>query len=257
MSVRKVAWTLIAVGVVGWGLHAATAWAGSQNTAGIRAEATFLNRAVAAAGGTDSRALVNNYTQTVGPLSSLAQLEQEAAATATAMGMTSGKQTTRSQAGENFVQLSGTGTGGAQVSVYESSFVAGGGQGTDVLVIRATPSSVTAQNLTNLMQQVYGAVLNQHRIPDVSAYVETVDKGLASTAQVRQDEARVLAAVGAKAFSGMQSGTDSSVSAFAPNGPQGIQSGNQMMNLQVGVHLDSLHRQTDVLVGTPIIVDPF
>lgn len=257
MGVRKVAWTLITVGVVGWGLHAATAWAGSQNVAGVRAEAAFLNRAVAAAGGTDTHALVNNYTQSVGPFSSLVQLKQEASATARAMGMTNAKQVTRALAGENFVELSGIGAGGAQISVYESSFPAAGGQGTDVLVIRATPDTVTAQNLSNLMQQVYSAVADQHRIPDVSAYVETVHKGIASTAQTRQDEARVLAAVGAKAFSGMQSGTDSSVSAFAASGPKGIQSGNQRMNLQVGVHLDSLHRQTDVFVGTPIIVDPF
>lgn len=257
MGVRKVAWTLIAFGLVGWGLHAATAFAGSQQTTTVRAEATFLNRAVAAAGGTRSQALVHNYTETVGPLPTLSELEQEASSVATALGMTRAQQTTRSAAGENFVQLTGVGTGGADVSVYESSFPAGNGQGTDVLVVRATPGSMAPQNLADLMQEVYTAVSNAHRTPDVSAYVETVHNGLASPTEVRQEDAKVLVAVGAKAVSAMQSGTDSSVSAYSPRGPQGIQTGNQTMNLQIGVHHDSLHRQTDVIIGTPIIVDPF
>lgn len=278
------AWTLITVGAVGWGVHAGTALAGGHTSqvpgsvhssaitgatastaagaggghASANAQAAFLERAVAATGGKATAALVHDYSETVGPFRSEAQLKQTAMTAGRALGLQEGQMQMRSLQGENFVKLTGQGSGALQAAVYCSSFEQKPGSGATVLVIRVTPKSADGSSLQAALVEVNRAVAATGMKPEVSAYVKTVAPGVDSRVAEEQRAQAVLHAIDAKPVGAkMQSGADISVSAYAPKGPESISTGGRPMNVQVGVHADHLNHQTDVIVGTPIIVDPF
>lgn len=259
MGVRRIAWLLITAGVVGLGWHGVTAWAQSQTPLAMvgQAQTALLERAVAASGAKETGALVHDYSVVDGKFYSEAQLESVAIEVGRSLGMANAKQVTRALQNEHFVELSGAGSGQMQVSIYCSSFAGAKAQAATVLVIRVRPRVSQTGSLARAFAEVYTAVAQQHMQPQVSAYVDTVQTGLLSHAQMMKEEAKVLASVHAKAVEMMQSGTDVSVSAYAKQGPPAIKSGKHVMNLQVAVHDDIYHHQTDVMIGTPIIVDPY
>lgn len=256
---KRLAWLLIGMGTVGLLGHAAVAQAdsGDATTTAARQQAAFLEESVAASGARVQSFLVHDYNVIDQKFLSPAALGHVGQTVAGALGLTKGTLVTRSERGENFYKLSGTDANGLKISVYCTSFQLPHDKGSTVLVVRASRAVDNLDGLGNAMATVATAVETAQVQPDVSAYVDAVLPGLASSSEANGLVDHVLQRVGATRVEGMRSSDETSESAYAPSEPKFIVTGHHRMNLQVAVHQDSAHRQTDVIVGTPIIVDPY
>lgn len=126
-----------------------------------------------------------------------------------------------------------------------------------VLVIRARSSADNLYNLNTTLTSVAQAVASIRAMPQLSSYIsgQIPEKLVGEKAKGMISAA--LWAVHAKTVEGIESHFMTSVSAYSSKGPMCILTNNRKMNLQVAVHYDEYHQRSNILVGTPIIVDSY
>jgi len=158
--------------------------------------------------------------------------------------------------GENLLELDGQ-QADMTVQLYLSSFHHTGTPDSTVLVIRAQNSSGSLQQLTPEMNTLSKVLDRQYIIPVLSAYISGSLPNQLTQAETNTLIQQTLQSMQATRVEGLQTVHETSISAFSPEGSYYLVTADKKMNLQVAVHYDSVHGQKNVIVGSPIIIDPY
>ncbi|MDQ0190796.1 YwmB family TATA-box binding protein [Alicyclobacillus cycloheptanicus] len=258
---KRLAWMLIATGVIGWLLvHSGEALAegGDAATTAARQEAALIQASTNAAHARVNSYLVHDYNVIDQDFLAPSALANVGETVGSALGVSHGSAITRNVDGERFYELTGEGEDGLHVSIYCTSFAASGGTpGSTVVVVRATRQTQTLTDLGDAMAAVARAIEPLHVQPQVSAYVDAAVPGLLSADEAQGLVQQVLAKTDATRVEGISSDGVTSVSADVPTVAPYLLTNGKRMNLQIAVHDDTVNGETDVVVGSPIIVDPY
>jgi len=221
-------------------------------------QATYLERSFRATNAQINGFLIHNYSQIANSFLSQRELENVVDDIRKWLNLSDITQIAAEDNSARRYNLTGRLANGVSVSVVLSSFKhMAQGSNTTVLVIRAKSCADNLTNLKSTLIMIAQAVSSIGAIPQLQSYISgkiseklvgVKSHGLISAA---------LWAVHAKSIERMESHLTTSVSAYARKGPISILTNHQKMNLQVAVHYDEYHERTNVLVGIPIIVDPY
>ncbi|MFD1675804.1 YwmB family TATA-box binding protein [Alicyclobacillus fodiniaquatilis] len=233
----------------------------SQNLDGTKAEA-FLLQAMSAANVTPTNYAIHDWTNlnqqfmSEDHLASIGtQLEQE-------FDLNKAKITSRSESNETFWQVDGTWPNSTNVQIVLTSFPATtDGSGTTaaqtVLTVTALNGSASTKDFAASYDRIEQLVASVQGTPQMSAYFAGAMKSQLSEQDANQLVNRVFSAVNASPVESLKGQWDTSVSGYTPNALTYIYTNGKRMNLQVAVHDDTYHHDTNVLVGTPIITTTY
>lgn len=158
------------------------------------------------------------------------------------------------QSGETFYELYGTWADGTAVTVTESSFrMPNPSQDETILIIRADSSSQNLASFDSGIQKMRKALASINARPQISACIEGFRDARMSGGQENGLIADVFSTVHANKVEGVQTSDVTSISGYSTELPQYILTAGQKMNIQVGLHYDSAHQRTNVVIGAPII----
>ncbi|MCL6631817.1 MAG: YwmB family TATA-box binding protein [Alicyclobacillus herbarius] len=217
--------------------------------------------------------LVNQQFTNLPQLLTLAdRVRQEMAQSGTKLTHT--KMLKKAVDGEAYVAVEGETAAGGKISIILSSLDAGPASSQTLLVIQTdetvtnlatkpTPEVASGlQKLRNRLAIVWAAEWAGARAvqastvqaaPQISACISGHRDGRMLNGQEDAVVSRVLGSVSARRVEGIQTGSLLSISAYSPLSSIRLTSDGHKMNLQIGVHYDSYHHYTHVVIGTPII----
>lgn len=125
------------------------------------------------------------------------------------------------------------------------------------LVIRAAAQTTSTAMLASALQSVSTTLENMHIPVQIDAYIHGTLPQKLNPTKTNQLVNHTLATVGAHAVEALRSEQVTSVSAYAPEEKSYILTNQHKMNLQVALHYNITRDQTDIFVGTPIIIDNY
>jgi len=221
-------------------------------------EAEYLEQCFHATGANATSFLIHDYSivnQNFMSASDLLNLAETMASDWGLMNVTASK---RVGSNTHILQLSGTWPNQMRVSIVLSSFhMTDGMRDSTKLVLRAKNETGDLSKLAPKMS-VIARELQHERIPsNLDAYITGYVKPRLSQEQTNKVITRAFDAVHAKRTEGLTSKLVTSISGYSPNAPTYILSNGKKMNLQVALHWDGNNHHTNVIVGTPIIVDSY
>ncbi|MGC5324958.1 YwmB family TATA-box binding protein [Brevibacillus sp. SYSU BS000544] len=121
------------------------------------------------------------------------------------------------------------------------------------LVLLITGTGKNAQDVEKARKEVSLLLTKASRIPQFSTCISGIYSDKLSVDQQGDKVKSVLSSLQAKEIERLQDETVTSISAYTERWESFINSGQNKMNVQVATHLDALHSQTRIKVGTPII----
>lgn len=157
----------------------------------------------------------------------------------------------------HILQLAGTWSNHMNVSIVLSSFhMTDGMPDSTILVLRAQSDAGDLPELAHHMSAIANE-LKHLRIPvNLDPYITGYIQPLLSQEETNQVITKAFDTVDAKRIEGVTSNLVTSISGYSPEGPTYIMS-KEKMNLQAALQWDGYNQHTSVVVGTPIIVDPY
>jgi hypothetical protein len=126
-----------------------------------------------------------------------------------------------------------------------------------VLIVKARSHSFSDTDLQSDTAILGDALHSVGILPQITLHVAGELNDALTKEATRDIANQALNAVHAQSVERMECDDCLSVSAHAKKGPRHIWTGASPMNLQVAVHVDRLRSITNVLVGTPIILDSY
>lgn len=237
--------------------HVVPAMADNFEAPVAQREAAYLNKSFEATGASPTSFLIHDYStvnQRFMSSSELLKLAERLSTDLQLMNVTAGKRVGQN---EHILQLSGTWSNHITVFIVLSSFhMTDGMPDSTVLVLRAQSDTGNLSELLPHMSAIENQLQDQ-RIPvNLDAYITGYIKPRLSKEETNQLITKAFEAVEAKHTEGLTSELVTSISGYSPEGPTYIMSKTKM-NLQVALHWDGYNQHTNVIVGTPIIVDPY
>jgi len=239
----------------------ATLSSASASTVLANAEMTLLTRSFTASKAHVSGYLVHNYSNLNGTFESIDELEQNGQNIEKEFALSNAKLYARDYGQERYVDIHGQWGSNSVVNIVLTSFQAAKG------IANATASTVLVVSLDSTgtrldqMRQQYAAIEQAVRktgaIPEISACIEGKLGDRMSKSKVNTLVNAVLQSVQATRVEGFATSTLTSMSAYSPLESTFIMTNTKRMNLQVAVHADTYHHDTNVLVGTPIITTTY
>lgn len=162
-----------------------------------------------------------------------------------------------SELGTNVYKILGR-VGTLQVSICLTSFCnLSTNSASTILVVRAKDTGEHMENFmpaTYLITNAVSSINATHQLSaQITGYLPRKIVGREAASVISES----LSSVSAKQVEGMKTHLLTSISAYSRKGPRCIFTNDQKMNLQVAVHYDDYNRQTNVIVGTPIILDSY
>ncbi len=221
-----------------------------------QAEANYLETSFGATGATVIGYLIHDYGTLNNQFLSQTELAQVSSGIANNLALKDTKTEGRSIPGENAYQMTGIWEGNTTVSIFLSSFHMTDGDET-YIVIRASNNQRSISQLSGQMKEIANALQNVHIAPQLDAYITGFTSKKLSEQETEDTVSRAFQSVNAVRTEGLNSALETSISGYSSEAPDYIISGDKKMNLQVALHWDGYDKRTNVLVGTPIIVDPY
>lgn len=267
---KWMAYTLVGGVVLGAVLHhTASANAAPNPAAEAQQTAHFLEQSFAATKAKVAGYEINNYStlsnfgtktnqgnQASTPIS-VVELAREASRFTQEFPLQNTKTYKYEAANEVYYEVTGNGPDHTHVTATLSSFHYPNAQpsaaNTAVLTVRVDGETTNLTHFESVLKKVEIGVSSLKVLPQISACIEgtTSAKIIGDSANKVVDAA--FNVVGAKRVEGLQTKLETSISGYSPEGSTVILTNGHKMNLQVAVHYDSVHKRTNILVGTPII----
>lgn len=255
---RITIWAIGAALVFGLFGHVLPAMANNSGASVSQGEAEYLEQSFNATGATATGFLIHDYSTVNQHFMSPSDLLNLAKTMASDLGLTNVTAGKRIGQNEHILQLSGTWSKKISVSIVLSSFhMTDGMPDSTILVFRAKSGTGDLSELAAKMTAISSELNRQHIYPSLDAYIAGYIQPELSDQQTNQVIAKAFDAVQAKRIEGLSSNLVTSISGYSPNGPTYILSNYKRMNLQVALHWDEYNKHTNVIAGTPIIVDPY
>lgn len=233
------------------------AMASNSGSSVAREEAVYLTTSFAATGATPISFLIHDYSTVNQRFMSSNDLLSLAEKMSSDLGLANVTASKRVGQDEHILQVSGTWSNQIKVLVVISSFhMKDGMPDSTKLVFRAQSQAGDLSEMAPHMSAVANELQDLQIPSNLDAYITGYVKPKLSQKQTNQVIAKAFDAVQAKRTEGLTSKLVTSISGYSPEGPTYILSRNKM-NLQVALHWDGYNHHTNVIVGTPIIVDPY
>jgi hypothetical protein len=223
-----------------------------------QAEAQYLEASFGATGATVTGYMIHDYATLNHQFLSQSELAQVSSGIAKNLGLKGTKTEGRSVTEENAYQMTGIWGGNTAVSIFLSSFHMTDGMPNETdIVIRASSNQHSIRQLPAQMKEIANVLQNVHVAPQLDAYITGFTSKKLSEQETEDTVSRAFQSVHAVRIEGLNSALETSISGYSSEAPDYITSGGRKINLQVALHWDGYDKRTNVVVGTPIIVDPY
>lgn len=238
-------------------VRTSSAMASDSGALVAKSEAAYLETSFKATDARASSFLIHDYSQVDTRFLSISDLLGLAETMSSSLGLTNVTAGKRVGDQVHIVQLNGIWSDHSKVSIVLSSF-----HMTDdmpdgtILTVRAKSN---AGNLLDLAPHMSAMAreLQHLQIPiGIDAYIAGYVKPRLSQTQTNHVIAHAFDVVHAKQTEGLTSRLVTSISGYSAEEPAYIVSKGKM-NLQVAVHWNGYDAHTDIIVGTPFIVDSY
>lgn len=238
--------------------HVLPAMASNPDTSVPRKEAEYLAQGFNATGAKATGFVIHDYSTVNQQFMSVSDLQNLAETMVADFGLTNVKAGKRVGQDEHIIQLSGTWSKQTSVSIVLSSFhMTDGMPDSTILVLRAKTETSNLAELAPQMSAISTELQRLRISSQLDAYITGYVKPKLSQQQTDHVISKAFVTVKAERTEGLSSTLVSSISGYSPEGPTYILSNGKKMNLQVALHWDGYNHQTNVIVGTPIIIDPY
>jgi len=220
--------------------------------------ATFTERAFAATGAQMSGYAIHDWSQLSYQFESVRQIGEIVDKLGQELGIQMEKKIQNNIAGDGhsgqtFSEVYGTWADSTNISVTVSSFRFRTGQEETILVISVTSNGHNLTDYQGDVVRIQKALTSIGASQQISACIEGSRGDMMSGGQAQLLIKHAFESVGATSVEGVQTSELSSVSGYSAESPQYILTRGRKMNIQIGIHNDTVHQRTNIVVGTPII----
>lgn len=235
-----------------------TAKSAANGSASQSSLAGFTVQAFEATGAKTDGYEVNNWTKLSDKFESEKQLSDVVTKLEQELHMASPKTVSHhdsgdGHSGQTFYEAYGSWGDQTNVSVTASSFKFASGPDETILVIRADSTGSNLKAFADAVSQIQTAVQSLGAQPQISCCVEGFLDAKMNGGQSESLVRKTFKAVAASEIEGVQTGSLTSISGYSTKLPQYILTRGRKMNIQVGLHYDTVHQRTNVVVGAPIV----
>ncbi|WP_067620423.1 YwmB family TATA-box binding protein [Alicyclobacillus acidiphilus] len=238
--------------------HVLPAMASNSEAPVPRKEAEYLTQSFNATGAKATSFVIHDYSTVNQQFMSVSDLQNLSETIASEFGLTNVKAGKRVGQDKHIIELSSTWSTKTSLSIVLSSFhMTDGMPDSTILVLRARNETGNVAELAPQMSAVSTELRRLHISPQLDAYITGHVKPKLSQEQTDHVISKAFVAVKAERTEGLSSTLVTSISGYSSEGPTYILSNGKKMNLQVALHWDGYNHQTNVIVGTPIIIDPY
>lgn len=225
------------------------------------ASMALLRKSFAATHALVSGYIVHNYSTLNDRFQSVRELEQNGQRLQQEFGLLNAKLYSRDYGQERYVDIHGQLGSNTVVNVVLTSFAKPNGvenaTASTVLVVSVDSTGTNLDQMQHLYTTIAQAVRKSGAIPELSACIEGNVGDRMSESKANALVNAALQSVQATRVEGLTTASLTSISAYSPLGGTFIMTNTKRMNLQVAVHADTYHHDTNVLVGTPIITTTY
>jgi len=154
---------------------------------------------------------------------------------------------------EHFYEIYGQRPAGESATVVLSSFKFPNQPSQTILIVRDDSEKPNMAQFTREYEQMGATLRTLGYTPEISACIKGFTNDRISGGSKVSYENQVFQSVQAREIEGINTQNVISLSAYSPNCSNYILSDNRKMNLQLGLHYDSVRKQTEIILGAPFI----